>query len=109
VEFDLAQFLVVAEGAGQTDGPRHCKVPGEIKQEAVSLMFMQSGKIKEGATEKYNDKYGYWWTAHNTMLAFLKIWERQMKYNEVVQDFLLPMLKQRRITVQNTGGFIAEG
>jgi len=69
----------------------------DLIQEAVTLMFMQSGKIKEGATEKYNDKYGFWWTAHNAMLSFLKTWERQMKYNEVVQDFLLPMMKQRRI------------
>jgi hypothetical protein len=43
-------------------------------QEAVSLMFMQSGKIKAGATGKYNDRYGFWWTAYNAMLAYLKKW-----------------------------------
>jgi hypothetical protein len=69
----------------------------DLIQEAVSLMFMQSGKIKEGANEKYNARYGLWWTAHNGMLAYLKTWERQMKYSEVVQDFLYPMLKQRRV------------
>jgi hypothetical protein len=68
----------------------------DLIQEAVTLMFQQSGKIKEGATEKYNDRYGYWWTAHNAMLSFLKTWERQMKYNEVVQDFLMPMMRQRK-------------
>jgi|GEM_PF-329857 len=68
----------------------------DLLQEAVTLMFMQSGKIKEGATEKYNWRYGYWWCAHNAMLSFLKTWERQMKYNEVVQDFLMPMMKQRK-------------
>jgi len=69
----------------------------DLIQEAVSLMFMQSGKIKEGATEKYNDRYGYWWTAHNAMLAYLKTWQRQMKYNEVVLEYLQPLLHQRRI------------
>jgi hypothetical protein len=31
----------------------------DLIQEAVSLMFMQSGKIKEGSNGKYNDKYGF--------------------------------------------------
>lgn len=31
----------------------------DLIQEAVCLMFMQSGKVKEGATEKYNDRYGW--------------------------------------------------
>jgi hypothetical protein len=68
----------------------------DLIQEAVTLMFMQSGKIKEGANEKYNDKYGYWWTAHNAMLAFLKSWERPMRYCESLETVIHPLLNQRR-------------
>ncbi|MGA3085855.1 MAG: hypothetical protein ABSE95_13845 [Thermodesulfobacteriota bacterium] len=31
----------------------------DLIQEAVNLMFMQSGKVKEGSNEKYNDRYGW--------------------------------------------------
>jgi hypothetical protein len=53
-------------------------------QEAVSLMFMQSGKVKVGANEKYSEKYGYFWCAYNGMLAYLDKWNRQtFKENDV--------------------------
>jgi hypothetical protein len=35
---------------------------------------MQSGKVKEGANEKYNECYGYWWVAYNAMMTYLKKW-----------------------------------
>jgi hypothetical protein len=44
--------------------PVAISIRDDMIQEAVSLMFMQSGKIKAGATEKYNDRYGYWWAAY---------------------------------------------
>lgn len=51
--------------------PVALSIKDDLIQEAVSLMFMQSGKIKVGATEKYNDRYGFWWCAYNAMLAYL--------------------------------------
>ena len=64
----------------------------DLIQEAVSLMFMQSGKIKEGSNGKYNDKYGYWWCAHNGMLAYLKTWIRQTRYDVELQEDIHPMM-----------------
>jgi len=42
-------------------------------------MFELSGKVREGANEKYGIGYGYFWVAHNAMLSYLKTWERQVK------------------------------
>jgi len=68
-------------------------IKDDLIQEAVSLMFMQSGKIKEGATEKYNDKYGYWWCAYNAMLAYLTKWMRQTQYDVELSDEVHPMMR----------------
>jgi len=43
-------------------------------------MFELSGKVKERANGKYGIGYNYFWVAHNSMLAFLKTWQRQMRY-----------------------------
>jgi hypothetical protein len=61
-------------------------------QEAVSLMFMQSGKIKAGANEKYNDRYGFWWCAYNAMLAYLTKWINQTQFDVELQDEIHPMM-----------------
>ena len=42
--------------------PIALSIRDDMIQEAVSLMFLQSGKIKAGANEKYNERYGFWWT-----------------------------------------------
>jgi len=52
----------------------------DLIQEAVTRMYELSGKVKENANEKYGIGYGYFWVAHNSMLAFLKTWERQMRF-----------------------------
>lgn len=52
--------------------PIAVNIKTDLIQEAVSLMFQQSGKIKEDATEKYSSWYGYWWCAHNAMLSYIK-------------------------------------
>ncbi len=72
--------------------PIAISIKEDMIQEAVSLMFMQSGKIKAGATEKYNDRYGYWWCAYNAMLAYLTKWIRQTQYEVELQDELHPMM-----------------
>jgi hypothetical protein len=64
----------------------------DLIQEAVTLMFMQSGKVKEGANEKYNERYGWWWTAHNGMLAYLKTWIRQTRYDVELENDIHPMM-----------------
>ena len=46
-------------------------IKDDLIQEAVALMVMQSGRVKENANERYNDKYGFWWAAYNGMLAYL--------------------------------------
>jgi len=69
-------------------------IKDDLIQTAVMLMFMQSGKVKEGANEKYNDKYGYWWVAYNAMLAYLEKWIRQTRYDVELEDELHPMMHQ---------------
>jgi hypothetical protein len=72
--------------------PVAISIKEDLIQEAVSLMFMQSGKIKEGANEKYNDRYGFWWCAYNAMLAYLNTWIRQTRYDVELQDEYHPMM-----------------
>jgi hypothetical protein len=74
--------------------PIAISIKDDLIQEAVSLMFMQSGKIKSGATEKYNDRYGFWWCAHNAMLAYLNKWIRQTQYDVELQNEIHPMMYQ---------------
>jgi hypothetical protein len=74
--------------------PVAISIKNDLIQEAVSLMFMQSGKVKEGATEKYNARYGYWWVAHNAMRAYLTTWIRQSQYSVELQDEIHPMMYQ---------------
>lgn len=66
----------------------------DMIQEAVSLMFMQSGKVKEGATGKYNSRHGFWWCAYNAMLAYLKKWINQTEHNVELQDEMHPVMYQ---------------
>jgi len=54
-------------------------IKDDLIQEAVTRMFELSGKVREGANEKYGIGYGYFWVAHNAMLSYLKTWERQVK------------------------------
>jgi hypothetical protein len=72
--------------------PVAVSIKDDLIQEAVTLMFMQSGKVKEGATEKYNSRYGYWWCAHNAMLAYIKKWINQTKYDVELRDEIHPMM-----------------
>jgi len=43
-------------------------------------MYELSGKVRENANEKYGAGYGYFWVAHNAMLAYLKSWRRQERW-----------------------------
>jgi len=54
-------------------------------------MFMQSGKVKEGANEKYNEHYGYWWCAYNAMQSYLKSGSIKLKVMRM-QDEVHPMM-----------------
>ena len=70
------------------------EIKDDLIQEAVSLMFMQSGKVKEGANEKYNERYGYWWVAYNAMMVYLNKWIRQTQNNVELQDDYHPMMSR---------------
>jgi hypothetical protein len=52
----------------------------DLIQEAVTRMYELSGKVKEGANGKYSIGYGYFWVAHNAMIAYLATWQKQMRY-----------------------------
>jgi hypothetical protein len=52
----------------------------DLIQEAVVRMYELSGKVKEGANGKYSVGYGYFWVAHNAMIAYLATWEKQMRW-----------------------------
>ena len=54
-------------------------IKDDLIQEAVTRMYELSGKVREGANEKYGIGYGYFWVAQNAMLSYLKSWERHTK------------------------------
>jgi hypothetical protein len=54
-------------------------IKDDLIQEAVTRMYELSGKVKEGANEKYGIGYGFYFTCHNAMLAFLKSWQRHTR------------------------------
>jgi len=72
--------------------PVALNIKPDLIQEAVSLMFQQSGKIKEGANEKYSSFYGYWWCAHNAMLSYIKKWINKTQPECELQDEIHPMM-----------------
>jgi hypothetical protein len=72
--------------------PVAVEIKDDLIQEAVSLMFMQSGKVKEGANEKYNERYGYWWVAYNAMMTYLKKWINKTQCECELKEDLHPMM-----------------
>lgn len=60
--------------------PVAASIKEDLIQEAVTRMFELSGKVKEGANERYGSGYHYFWVAHNAMLSYLKTWQRQMRF-----------------------------
>jgi hypothetical protein len=54
-------------------------IKDDLVQEAVTRMFELSGKVKEGANEKYTVGYCFIWVAHNAMLSYLKSWQRHIR------------------------------
>jgi hypothetical protein len=74
--------------------PVALSIKEDMIQEAVSLTFMQSGKIKQGANGKYNSRYGFWWCAYNAMIANLTKWIRQTQYDVELEDEIHPMMHQ---------------
>ena len=74
-------------------------IKDDLIQEAVIRMYELSGKVKEGANEKYGVGYQYFWVAHNAMLSYLKTWKKQSRYRlfgemgEVQYRLVLKMVK----------------
>jgi len=50
-------------------------------QEAWVRLYELSGKTS--TTSKYDDNYCRFWIAHNAMLAFIKTWEKQVRYKKI--------------------------
>lgn len=76
--------------------PVALNIKEDLIQEAVTRMFELSGKVKENSNDKYNSQYGYFWVAHNAMLAYLKTWIRQVGECESLENVIHPRLNQRR-------------
>jgi len=53
-------------------------------QEAVTRLFELSGK--KSTTKRYSDNYARFWIAHNAMLAFIKTWLKQIRYQTIWND-----------------------
>jgi hypothetical protein len=66
--------------------PVAVEIKDDLIQEAVSLMFMQSGKVKEGANERY------WWVAYNAMMTYLKKWINKTQCECELKEDLHPMM-----------------
>ena len=54
-------------------------IKDDLVQEAVTRMYELSGKVKEGANEKFGIGYGFFWVAHNAMLSYLTTWKKQSR------------------------------
>jgi hypothetical protein len=52
----------------------------DLIQEGVTRMYELSGKVKERANEKYNTGYCFYWICHNSMLAYLKSWQKHTRW-----------------------------
>jgi hypothetical protein len=78
--------------------PLALSIKEDMIQEAVSLMFMQSGKINQGANKKYNNRYGFWWCTYNAMIAYLSKWIRQTRYDIDLEDEIHPIMHQDQPT-----------
>ena len=74
----------------------------DLIQEAVMRMFELSGKVKENANAKYGIGYGYFWVAHNAMIAYLATWQKQMGWRMFgdIEDQL--MMARTHFTSQET-------
>jgi hypothetical protein len=59
--------------------PVAASIKEDLIQEAVARMWELSGKVKERANGRYGSGYHYFWVAHNSMLAFLKSWQRHTR------------------------------
>jgi len=53
----------------------------DLLQEATARLWELSGV--KSTTEKYDDNYCKFWVAHNAMLAFIKTWEKQVRYKQI--------------------------
>ena len=86
------------------DNPVALEIRDDLLQEAVTLMYMQSGKVKEGANEKYNCRYGYWWVAYNAMMVYLKKWvNRTERECELHNDYHPKMAHSNRVWIPDHG------
>jgi hypothetical protein len=87
--------------------PVALEIRDDLIQEAVTLMYMQSGKVKEGANEKYNCRYGYWWVAFNAMMTYLKKWINKTQDEcELQEDYHPVMIRGNRRWSPETEGWI---
>jgi hypothetical protein len=61
------------------------KIAEEIKedllQEAWVRLYELSGK--KTTDDRFDDNYCKFWVAHNAMLAFIKTWEKQVRYKQI--------------------------
>ena len=71
----------------------------DMIQEAVKRLFELSGKVKEMANERYNEKYHMYFVAHNAMLSFYKSWQKANRLMEKCRNVLLnyPVFQQRQL------------
>jgi len=76
------------------NNPVAMSIREDLLQEAVYIQFIQSGKIKAGANEKYNERYGFWWAAYNGMMNYLTKWINATQYDVELQDDLYPIMHQ---------------
>jgi len=53
----------------------------DLLQEAWVRLYELSGK--KSTDVRYDDNYCKFWIAHNAMLAFIKTWEKQVRYKQI--------------------------
>jgi len=74
------------------NNPVALSIRDDLLQEALLLMFQQSGKIRENANERYNETYGNYYTAFNAMMTYLKKWVNKTKDECELKDDYHPMM-----------------
>jgi len=57
------------------------EIKEDLIQEAWVRLYELSGK--KSTDSRYDDNYCKFWIAHNAMLAFIKTWEKQVRYKQI--------------------------
>ena len=105
--FDLGVAYCVARKVYKQNFSRRplaISMRDDLIQEAVTRMYELSGKYTENG--KYTINYHFHWVAHNAIQSFLKTWEKQMRYSELLEEWVRPIRRGVKRKYHPTYGWL---